>query len=139
MPPSVVASTLQLSSAVRVLVVDDYPGLVELLDLGLGARGIEVVGAATTAEAMTRAVDERFDAVVIDLQLPDGSGVDLVDRLRPMPSLAAASFVGMSSFSAGRLRERFDAFLRKPFHPRRLASLLHRLVGRGGSHASHAP
>jgi DNA-binding response OmpR family regulator len=112
----------------RVLIVDDYPGLIELYDLALAARGIEVVGAVTAGAAMTLAATERFDAVVLDVELPDGSGPELVDRMRSIPSLESAKFVGMSSYESGLIGQRFDAFLPKPFHPKRLASLLRKIV-----------
>lgn len=111
----------------RVLIVDDYPGLIELYDLALAARGIQVVGAATAGEAMTLAATQPFDAVVLDVELPDGSGPELVKRMRAIPSLASAKFVGMSSYEDG-VAKRFDAFLPKPFHPKRLASLLRKLT-----------
>jgi CheY-like chemotaxis protein len=112
----------------RVLIVDDYPGLIELYDLALRARGFEVVGAVTAGEAITLAATERFDAFVLDVELPDGSGPELVARMRAMPSLARAKFVGMSSYESSEIGKRFDAFLPKPFHPRRLASLLRKLT-----------
>jgi len=112
----------------RVLIVDDYPGLVEHYDLALAARGFEVVGASTVGEAMMHAFAGSFDAVVLDVELPDGSGPELADRLRNIPSLAKAAIVGMSSFAGKRIAEKFDAFLEKPFHPKLLASLLRRLT-----------
>jgi DNA-binding response OmpR family regulator len=120
----------------RVLIVDDYPGLIELYDLALGARGFEVVGAVTAGAAMTLAATERFDAVVLDVELPDGSGLELVARMRAIPSLEGAKFVGMSSYDARLVGKRFDAFLSKPFHPKRLASLLRKIVN--GSKADGA-
>lgn len=112
----------------RILIVDDYPGLVELYDLALRARGFEVVGAATAGEAMTLAATEKFDAVVLDVELPDGSGPDLVRRMRAIPSLENAKFVGMSSYETEQMGNRFDAFLPKPFHPKKLASLLRKVT-----------
>lgn len=115
----------------RVLIVDDYPGLIELYDLALRARGFEVVGAATAGEALTLAATERFDAVVLDMQLPDGSGPELLQRLRAMPFLDGKPVVGMSSFSGRDVPaqlDRFDAFLHKPLHPKRLASVLRRVL-----------
>jgi DNA-binding response OmpR family regulator len=111
----------------RVLIVDDYPGIVELYDLALAARGFQVVGATTAGGAMTLAANEKFDAVVLDIELPDGSGLDLADRLRRIPGLANAVFVGMSSYPKVPRAERFDVFLAKPLHPKRLASVLRRL------------
>ena len=112
----------------RVLIVDDYPGLIELYDLALRARGFDVVGATTAGEAMTLAATERFDAVVLDIELPDGSGPELGMRMREIPSLADAKFVGMSSYESAALGKPFDAFIPKPFHPKRLASLLRKLL-----------
>jgi CheY-like chemotaxis protein len=114
--------------SMRVLIVDDYPGLIELYDLALRARGIEVIGAATAGEAMTLAATQPFDAVVLDVELPDGSGPELVIRMRQIPSLAEARFVGMSSYDGLDLEKRFDAFLPKPFHPKKLATTLRRLI-----------
>jgi CheY-like chemotaxis protein len=112
----------------RVLIVDDYPGLIELYDLALRARGFEVVGAATAGEAMTLAATEHFDAVVMDVELPDGSGPELVKRMRAIPSLEGAKSVGMSSYDSREIGKRFDAFLPKPFHPKRLATLLRKVT-----------
>jgi CheY-like chemotaxis protein len=122
----------------RVLIVDDYPGLIELYDLALRARGIDVVGAVTAGAAMTLAATERFDAVVLDVELPDGSGPELVARMRAIPSLEQAKFVGMSSYDASLIGKRFDAFLSKPFHPKRLASLLRKIVTSKPERASAA-
>jgi DNA-binding response OmpR family regulator len=112
----------------RVLIVDDYPGLIELYDLALRARGFDVAGAATAGAAMTLAATQKFDAVVLDVELPDGSGPDLVTRMRQIPSLAEACFVGMSSYEGPEVEKRFDAFLPKPFHPKKLAAILRRLM-----------
>lgn len=119
----------------RVLIVDDYPGLIELYDLALRARGFEVVGAATAGEAMTLAATEPFDAVVLDFELPDGSGPDLAQRMRSIPSLQNAKFVGMSSYES-EVGKRFDAFLPKPFHPKKLASILRKLMAPPKSNAA---
>ena len=112
----------------RVLIVEDYPGLVELYELGLRARGFEVVGAVTAGEGLTLAATEPFDAVVLDVELPDGSGPQLLRRLRALPSLENRPIVGMSSYDPRDVdASAFDAFLRKPLHPKRLASVLRRL------------
>ncbi len=69
---------------VRVVLVDDH----ELIRNGLAAsftieRGTEVVGqAGSVAEALEICQETQPDAVVTDLQLPDGTGLDIVRRLR---------------------------------------------------------
>lgn len=117
----------------RVLIVDDYPGVVELLDLGLAARGLEVVGVTTASEALARAATEEFDAAVLDLELPDGSGHELLTRLRALPRFGARPVVGMTSFTAiaaDGTHQLFDGFLPKPFRPKQLAVMLRRLRDR---------
>jgi CheY-like chemotaxis protein len=113
----------------RVLIVDDYPGLIELYDLALRARGVEVIGASTAGQAMTVAATQRLDAVVLDCELPDGDGVALAERLRAIPALEGKPIVGMSSYALEGEQRCFDAFLEKPFHPKRLATVLRRLCG----------
>src|SRR4051794_39694764 len=114
----------------RVLIVDDYPGLIELYDLGLAARGFEVVGAATAGEALMLAAHERFDAVVIDYELPDVPAADLLRRLRDLPSLAGKPMIGISSYSPNEVpAQDYDAFLQKPLHPKKLAAALRRVLG----------
>jgi DNA-binding response OmpR family regulator len=113
----------------RILFVDDYPGLVELYDLALAARGIEVVGAATAGQAITiaAAADLPFDAAVVDVQLPDGWGPELVERLHQLPALRRAPIIGISSFEVS-MAGPFDAFVTKPCNPRALAALVRRLL-----------
>jgi CheY-like chemotaxis protein len=113
----------------RVLIVDDYPGLIELYAFALAARGFEVEGAATAGEALMRVAQERFDAVVLDYQLPDVPGSVVVRRMRALASLAGAPIVGISSCAPGDVPAgTFDAFLPKPVHPKQLASTLRRLL-----------
>jgi len=69
--------------ATRVLIVDDHPvvraGLRAFLDL---QEDFEVVAeAGTLAEARDRAREQRPELVLLDLQLPDGSGLALIDEL----------------------------------------------------------
>ena len=67
----------------RVLVVDDHPMVREGLRSMLGADGIEVAGeAASGADAMQRADELALDLVLLDLELPDIDGLNVLARLR---------------------------------------------------------
>lgn len=70
--------------SVTVLVVDDHPVLRHGMTALLGTQPWvdRVVTAGTVAEAQRAAVTERADLAVVDLGLPDGSGVDLIRRIR---------------------------------------------------------
>src|ERR1700733_1614886 len=67
---------------IRVLVVDDDPSLAELLASVLRYEGWNVRTAGTGADAVRTAREFRPDAVVLDIMLPDFSGIEVMRRLR---------------------------------------------------------
>ena len=66
----------------RILIVEDRPGLCENLVNVLTEEGYQVVGATTTAEALEYAKCEGFAVAVVDVQAPDVSGVSLLSLLK---------------------------------------------------------
>jgi DNA-binding NarL/FixJ family response regulator len=85
-------------SPVRVLIVDDHPLFREGLKAALeSAEGVEVVGEAETAGAVPDAVAQcRPDVVVMDLSLPDGSGLDATRRLAEQTPTAPVLMLTMA-------------------------------------------
>src|SRR4051794_39565542 len=74
----------------RVLVVDDEPNLVELVeDVGRGI-GCTVVAAADVAQARKVIAEQTVDLLVADLHLPDGNGMHLLSDLREQHPMATA-------------------------------------------------
>lgn len=69
-------------SVPRILVVDDEPQIVRGLSATLKAAGYDVASAATASDAISSAALRPPDAVILDLVLPDGSGVDVCRALR---------------------------------------------------------
>jgi DNA-binding response OmpR family regulator len=76
MPPSRPADTL---TGVRVLVVEDDPGIAEQLVRGLRRHGCDAIAVGTAKAALSH---RDCDVVLLDLGLPDGDGIDLCRRLR---------------------------------------------------------
>ena len=70
----------------RVLIVEDELPLLRALAMNLTARGYAVTEAATTAKALAALADVAHDAVVLDLGLPDGSGLDVIRAVRQFAS-----------------------------------------------------
>lgn len=66
----------------RVLVIDDEPQILRALRINLSVRGYDVKVAATGSEALRFAAEFRPDVVVLDLGLPDMSGIDVLGGLR---------------------------------------------------------
>jgi len=66
----------------KVLVVDDEPQILRALRINLSVRGYEVVTASTGGGALHAAADEHPDVVILDLGLPDMSGIDVIGGWR---------------------------------------------------------
>src|SRR6187549_197864 len=65
----------------RILVVDDEPDLRTLYELTLLREGYRVEAAGTLAEAWQLLEERKFDAIITDMRLPDGLGLELLQRI----------------------------------------------------------
>jgi len=70
-----------MSDAALVLIVEDDDALRERLARAFASRGLDVRQAPNAAEAETIARDDPPEMVVLDLRMPDGSGLDLIPKL----------------------------------------------------------
>ena len=66
----------------RVLVVDDEPAIVTLLQYNLEQADYQVVTAIDGEQALNLALHEKFDVILLDLMLPKLDGVEVTKRLR---------------------------------------------------------
>jgi two-component system, NtrC family, response regulator PilR len=71
----------QAASPAHILVIDDEPDLRTLYELTLLREGYRVEAAATLAEATQMLEQRRYDAVITDMRLPDGLGLELLQRM----------------------------------------------------------
>src|SRR5947199_6600076 len=65
----------------HILVIDDEPDLRTLYELTLLREGYRVEAAGTLAEACAQLAAKKFDAVITDMRLPDGQGIELLHRM----------------------------------------------------------
>ena len=118
---------------VRLLVVEDEHRLAQRLARGLREEGFAVDTAPTTTDARERVVDNEYDLVVLDLKLPDGSGLDLLGEWRsegleaPVLVLTARDLVQdkVKGLDAGA-----DDYLTKPFSFEELLARVRALLRR---------
>jgi DNA-binding NtrC family response regulator len=68
-------------SELRVLLVDDEVDFVEVLEERLEARGLRVEAAHNGRDALALAGSEDFDAIVLDMAMPDMDGIETLERL----------------------------------------------------------
>jgi CheY-like chemotaxis protein len=113
-----------------ILLVDDDADSCELMTFALGQHGALVASVANTAGALRHIAKHRVDVVVTDIQMPNGSGFDLLRELRlqhggrlPIPVLAVTAHArpedGAAALSAG-----FAAYLTKPIDVRQMIDAL---------------
>ncbi len=107
------------SPRVRVLVVEDDVDSRLMLTRMLDAVGLEVRSESTAADGVAAFAREACDLVLCDLGLPDGSGVDVMARIRELPGGAAVPFVIVSASTLQQDREQalaagVDGFVGKP-------------------------
>ena len=124
-----------MSSAPRVLVCDDEPHIVRALQAVLREAGFETLPAYTAAEALDVASLRPPDAAIIDLVLPDETGIDVCRRLREwseMP-IIVLSAVGEEDQKVRALEAGADDYVTKPFGPRELVARLQAVLRRAGS------
>ena len=128
-----------MTARLAVLVVEDEPGNGALLRAVLERstterlRDGDIVEAAKLAEARSSLRDQDFDVVILDVRLPDGSGLTLARdlaarRQSPDQRLIVMSASVLPAERAEALDTGCDAFLAKPFQPAQLTELLTRLI-----------
>jgi CheY-like chemotaxis protein len=71
-----------MSDARRVLVVDDDPGIGQMLSRALSRHGFAVDAVTSAEEALTRIEEAAYDAAFVDLVMPGRDGADLAESLR---------------------------------------------------------
>jgi len=123
----------------RVLAVEDDPVLADGLRTGLTLTGAQVELAMTCAEARAALRGTHFDAVVLDVMLPDGSGLEILREMRssddPTPVLLLTALDEVSDRIRG-LDSGADDYLGKPFDLNELAARTRAIARRGNGRAS---
>jgi two-component system response regulator MprA len=117
----------------HILVVDDDPHMTDLLRRVLAYEGYSIAIAASGKQALTQTFEHNPDLIVLDIMLPELSGLDVAQRLRaagnrvPILMLTARDAVAdrVKGFETGA-----DDYLIKPFAPEELVVRVKALLGR---------
>lgn len=119
----------------KVLLVDDEPDIRRIAKLGLGrVGGMEVVEATNGTEALARAKEHQFDAVLLDVMMPVLDGPSTLARLREDPATAGIPVVFLTAKAIAAEVDRLKSLgaagvLTKPFDPMTLARELRGVLG----------
>jgi CheY-like chemotaxis protein len=119
---------------VRILLVDDNPMNVELFVDVLESDGHDIVVERDGEAGRDRAIGERFDVMIVDVQLPKLDGIALCREVRAAgvrtPILAVSSAAMPEQVERG-LASGFDEYLTKPISPAALRDAVRRWAGSG--------
>ena len=119
----------------RVLVVDDEVSITELLATVLRYEGFDVETAITGVEALRRVASFRPDVVLLDVQLPDANGFDILNRIRSsgkmknLPVLMLSGLGALEDIMKG-LKLGANGYLTKPAKSRALLAAIEETIFR---------
>jgi len=124
-----------------VLVVDDDPVILKLLEVNFEMEGFTVLLAHDGAEGIDVARSERPDIIVSDIMMPGKSGLELVSELKSDPSTSDIPIILLSAKAQNAdVRSGMDAgaddYITKPFEPLDLVDRVNRLLSSQASKRS---
>ena len=119
--------------SIRILVVDDEPFIRKLAERELALPGRQVTTAATAAQAMKLAKSHEYDVVMLDVRLPDGNGVHLLEHFRErLTDVEVIMITGYSEVASAVEAMKMGAYdyVTKPFSLGRMNLLIDRAFQR---------
>ena len=121
----------------RVLYIEDHEDTRELVTLLLGQNSFEVVTGSTIESGIALAMAQSFDLYLLDSWLPDGSGLDLCQRIREFDKTTPILFYSAAAYASDHamaLASGAQAYLIKPSQPSELCRIVSELIEK-----SHRP
>lgn len=116
----------------KILLVDDHPDIVRLLQISLRGEGHEILTASDGAQALERVQADRPDLIILDVVMPEIDGWRVLNRIKTDPELRHTVVVMLTvkdhpqDVALG-LDIGADFYLGKPFSPRDVISLVQRV------------
>ena len=123
--------TAEKSPKARILHVDDEPDIRLLISASLREFGYVVATAGTNAEALTLVQEFKFDLCILDVRLPDGSGIELCQKIHELqPSIPILYYSAYASDEEQQaaLSVCGDAYLKKPVSATELEKTIAKLL-----------
>lgn len=122
--------------AARILVIEDDPASLELLKYLLERAGHSVRGAPDGATGLRAALENSYDLVLCDLQMPELTGYEVITRLQSNPDWVPIPIVAVTAYSMPGDRESvmaagFTEYMTKPINPDSFLSDIDRWLASG--------
>ncbi len=113
----------------KILLVEDNMVNMKLLQATLEPRGYTLVTAKDGEEALETAIREKPELIIMDIQLPKISGIEVVKRLRQMPEFSNVPIIALTAYAMKGDEKRvieagFSLYLPKPVNTRELPKVI---------------
>ncbi len=105
-----------------ILVVDDEPGIGNILRIKLRLHGYEVITTTSGAEAIEIIGTQEPDIVLLDILMPDVTGIDVLDRVRTFSQVPIIVFTAKPDIAQFALNNGANDSIAKPFDPDQLVA-----------------
>lgn len=117
----------------KVMIVEDNPQNMKLLEMLLRSKPYTLLKAYDGEEALDIATREQPDLIVMDMQLPKMSGIEVTKKLRQMPVFSHTPIIALTAYAMRGDKERFlqagcNAYLSKPISTRELPIIIDRML-----------
>lgn len=124
-----------MSSVKKILIADDEPDILEIIQFNLQAEGYEVSTAKNGDEAIDQAKRHQPDLIILDIMMPGKNGIEVCNILRMQPAFKETLIVFLSALSdegteIQGLETGADDYLTKPISPKILVSKVNALFRR---------
>ena len=115
------------------MIVEDNPQNMKLIELLLRSKSYVLLKAYDGEEALDMAIREEPDLIVMDMQLPKMSGIEVTKRLRQMPVFRHTPIIALTAYAMRGDKERFleagcNAYLSKPISTRELPVIIDQML-----------
>lgn len=129
------------NSSIKILLVDDEPDILEIINYNLSAEGYNVTTASNGAQAVKKAKKEKPHLIILDVMMPEMDGIEACEQIRKIPDLQdtiitfltarGEDYSQVAGFEAGA-----DDYITKPIKPKVLVSKIKSLLRRLGSQSN---
>ena len=116
-------------STKTILMVEDDPHIMNINRISLKKRGYNLLEAETLAKARTHLEENTPDLILLDVLLPDGTGIDFLREIKNIPVLILTA-LGESDDIVTGLEQGADDYLAKPYDPKELLARIEAILRR---------
>jgi CheY-like chemotaxis protein len=118
---------------VCILIVEDEPDTLEMLDASFRNRGFQTIACGSAAEALNCVGRKQFDIIISDIAMPEMDGLALMKELRSRPGMTTLPAIALTGYASqtdakSAIAAGFDLHLSKPIDPSDLTAAVNNLI-----------